>query len=124
GGVVGVDDDAERGRAVVERAGHLGRGPALGLVALVGIDGRGEEKRQLAAVAQQPAEKLAEVGRAGVGPGVPEAASPLLPDADVNVATAAGLAGEDLGHEAEALAVLRGDLLGPLLDADGPVGHR
>ena len=53
-----------------------------------------------------------------------EGVAAVFPQAAVDVATVARLGGDDLGHEAEALAVLLGDLLGPLFEHHVPVRHR
>ena len=56
-------DDAEAAGPVVAPPGHRGRGPALGRVALVGVDGGRDEQRQLADVVPHATDEVHE----GVG---------------------------------------------------------
>src|SRR5215211_6627391 len=109
-----VADDAEPAGAVVAPPGDGGRRPALGRVALVGVDGRRDEQRQLADPRPLPAEVVAE----GVGLLVTlhERARPIVAhEARVDVAGAPDVLLRGLGHEGRRDPVQEGDLLDPVL---------
>ena len=81
-----VPHDPEPSRPVVPRPGHGRRGPTLRRIALVGVDGGGDEERQLADVGPQASEVMAE--RVGLVVAVDEGVAVLAEEARVNVARA------------------------------------
>ena len=121
-------DDPEAGRPVVAAPDDVDRRPGGDREALVGVDVRGEEDRQLAGELHHPAHEPAHRRRHPVGRlrlrVVHERGRPVgVPDAHVEVARRAGPGVVRLGHEREAPAVEVGDLLGPVLEEDAPVGR-
>ena len=105
-----VADHAERARAVVAAPGHRGRGERAGLVALVGVDVRGQEERQLAQGGELAGQEALEQ-RVVVGE---HRRVVLRAQREVDVARVA-LALVVLGHEGDRHALQGRDLLGGVL---------
>src|SRR5919198_1334185 len=123
---VPVPDDAEAARSVVPAPRERRRRPALGRVALVGVDVRSDEDRELPHGRDQAAEVAVEDGARPVAVvGREQAARALrIPEARVDVARAADPGVVGLGHERDRLTVLVRDLLGAVLVDDVPVRRR
>src|SRR6185312_12248537 len=117
-----MPDDAKAAGAVVVAPGERRRRPAAGRIALVRVDRRREEDRELLRARDLTGEEAAEHGRRGVAPG--EGVAPIAPEARVDVARVADPRLERLRHEADRAAVQEGDLLGAVLVDHVVVRHR
>src|SRR4030095_12138968 len=121
---VAVADHPQGAGAVGLAPGDGGRGEAAGRVPLVGVDVGGQEQGQLAQAGQLPGQELLHQLRVAVVTAVAGHDGRVVvgrAQAEVDVAGVA-LALVVLGHEGQAGAVLGGDLLGPVLVDDVPVG--
>ena len=120
-----VADDAEAAGAVVLAPDHRGRGPAAGHVAPVRVHGRRRAPRQLAGGVELPRQEApperrepARVRRVGHQ----RVAALGVPQAGVHVARGADVVHRPLGHEGRGPALLRRDLLDPVLEHEVVVG--
>ena len=126
---VAVADDPEAGRPVVAAPDDVDRRPRQRGVALVRVDVRGDEDRQLARQRHHPGHELAELlsdmpyGRpafwswvSGCSPSSSQMLMWRWPDEP-------GPGVVRLGHERDAPAVEVGDLLGAVLEQHAPVGR-
>ena len=114
------------GRAVVIAPGEAGRGPGTIHIALVAVHGRGVEGHQLGHAGDPPAQKPPEGVRSLHGAyGLVSRKSIFgpAPEAEVDMATGAGLVLAVLGHESNRLPHLIGYGLEALLEELVPVGH-
>ena len=124
-----VADEPEAGRPVVAAPDDVDRRPRQRGVALVRVDVRGDEDRQLARQrhhpGHEPGERVATCRTAGFafGSWVSDVVAVLVPDAHVEMAGRAGPGVVRLGHERDAPAVEVGDLLRAVLEEHAPVGR-
>src|SRR5262249_27692897 len=112
-----VPDDAEPASAVVVPPRERRRRPAPGDEALVRVDRRREEDRQLARTRDLTRQELRDHSVVR-GERVP----PLMPEAGVDVTRRAALLVVGLGHKGDRASLLVGDLLGAVLVDDVVVG--
>src|SRR5947208_11923553 len=116
---VAVTDDAEAARAVVMTPGECRRRPRAGAVALVRVDVRGEEERELARARDLAGEETSE------GLVVePEEVRAVPPERPMDVARVADPRVVRLGHERDRAAVQVRYLLGAVLVDRVTVGGR
>src|SRR5579862_490332 len=112
-------DDAEAARAVVPTPRERGRRPAPGRIALVRVDVRREEERELLRARDPPREERAEHLVL-----VREDVRTVAPEAHMHVARAADPRVVGLRHERDRAAVLVRDLLRAVLVDGVVVRHR
>src|SRR5207302_10936482 len=106
-----VADDPQRTRAVVESPGQRGRSERLGLIALVRVDVRSGEKRQLALTGQLTREEVLHHGGETVGTITGKHGRvALVPKAEVHATRVALTLGE-FRREAERRTLPRSHLL-------------
>ena len=119
----GVAGDAEGGFAVVGAPAAVGTAPVVGLEAAVGVAAGGGECHECRKVVENACEERS--GGGGEFPGgfvAGEDVLSLLPEAEVEVATAACLVGEEFGQEGGAQVVAVGDGVDGFAEGDLLVG--
>ena len=118
-----VPDDAEPAGAVVASPGDRGRRPALGGIALVGVDRGRDHQRQLTDPVAHPAQVMAKrVGLLAIA--VDEDALAVGVDqARVDMAGASDVLLRGLRHERRRDPAEEGDLLDPVLVDRVPIGR-